>query len=55
MLKKYDPDGVYKPIAAYNHSVEVPADARWLVTAGQVGIDPDGNLVQDPEAQIAQT
>jgi 2-iminobutanoate/2-iminopropanoate deaminase len=55
MLKKYDPDGVYKPIAAYHHCVEVPAGARWLVTAGQVGMAPDGELVQDPEEQIAQT
>ena len=55
MLKKYDPDGVYKPIAAYHHCVEIPAGARWLVTAGQVDIAPDGELVQDPEAQIAQT
>ena len=55
MLKKYDPDTVYKPIAAYHQAVEVPPNARWLVTAGQGGIAPDGELVQDPEAQIAQT
>jgi enamine deaminase RidA (YjgF/YER057c/UK114 family) len=55
MLKKYDPDSVYKPIAAYHQAVEVPAGARWLVTAGQVGIAPDGELVQDREEQIAQT
>lgn len=54
MLKKYNPDTVYEPIAAYYQSVEVPAGARWLVTAGQVGIAPDGNLVTDPEAQIEQ-
>ena len=54
MLKKYNPDTVYEPIAAYYQSVEVPAGARWLITAGQVGIAPDGKLVTDPEAQIEQ-
>ncbi len=50
MLKKYDPNTVYKPIAAYHQAIEVPSNARWLVTAGQVGIAPDGKLVQDPES-----
>ncbi len=54
MLKKYNPDTVYEPVAAYYQSVEVPAGARWLITAGQVGITPDGTLVKDPEAQIEQ-
>ena len=54
MLKKYNPDTVYQPVAAYFQSVEVPAGARWLITAGQVGIAPDGTLVKDPEAQIEQ-
>ncbi len=54
MLKKYNPDTVYAPVAAYYQAVEVPAGARWLVSAGQVGITPDGTLVEDADGQIAQ-
>ena len=54
MVKKYNPDTVYAPVAAYYQAVEVPANARWLVTAGQVGIALDGTLVEDPDGQIAQ-
>jgi len=54
-LKRYNPDTVYKPVAAYFQNTEVPAGARWLVTAGQVGMTPDGNLLKDREAQITQT
>ncbi len=54
MFSKYNPDTVYAPVAAYYQAVEVPAGARWLVTAGQVGITPDGDLVEDADGQIAQ-
>ena len=35
----------------YSHSVEVPPNARWLVTAGQVGITPEGEVPEGFEAQ----
>ena len=54
MFTKYNPDTVYAPVAAYYQAVEVPDRARWLVTAGQVGITPDGDLVEDADGQIAQ-
>jgi enamine deaminase RidA (YjgF/YER057c/UK114 family) len=54
MVKKYNPDTVYPPVAAYYQAVEVPENARWLVSAGQVGMTPDGALVEDPDGQIAQ-
>jgi enamine deaminase RidA (YjgF/YER057c/UK114 family) len=38
----------------YSHSVEVPANARWLVTAGQVGTAPDGSVPEGFEAQHDQ-
>ena len=54
-LKRYNPDTVCKPLAAYSQNTEVPAGARWLVTAGQVGITPDGTLLKDRDEQITQT
>ena len=53
-IKRYNPDGLYKPVAAYHQNNEVPAGARWLLTAGQVGIGDDGKLVKDPKGQIEQ-
>jgi enamine deaminase RidA (YjgF/YER057c/UK114 family) len=53
-IKRYNPDTVYTPVAAYFQNNEVPADARWLVTAGLVGMTPDGTLLKDQKEQIKQ-
>lgn len=53
-IKRYNPEGLYEPVAAYHQNNEVPAGARWLVTAGQVGIAPDGTLIKEPRDQIEQ-
>ena len=53
-IKRYNPEGVYVPAAPYFQSNEVPAGARWLVTAGLVGVAPDGTLVKDRAEQITQ-
>ncbi len=53
-IKRYNPDTVYQPVAAYHQNNEVPAGARWLVSAGQVGLDLDGNLIKDQKGQINQ-
>lgn len=54
MLKMRNPAGVAAPLAAYSHSVEVPAGARWLLLAGQVGVKPDGSFAEGFEAQDKQ-
>ncbi|MEM7123859.1 MAG: RidA family protein [Pseudomonadota bacterium] len=54
-IKRYNPDTVYQPVAPYYQNSEVPAGARWLVTAGQVGIDLGGDLIKDHKGQIKQT
>jgi 2-iminobutanoate/2-iminopropanoate deaminase len=51
MTKIYNPDGVTAPSAAYSHAALVPAGAELLVIAGQLGIDPDGNLGDGIEEQ----
>lgn len=55
MANKFaNPDGVRVPGGAYTHTVEVPANARWLVISGQVGITPDGKILEGAEAQTEQ-
>ena len=51
MLKTRNPSNIAPPAAMYSHSVEVPPNARWLVTAGQVGITPEGEVPEGFEAQ----
>ncbi len=54
MLKTSNPPNVAPPAAMYSHSVEIPPNARWLFTAGQVGLRPDGTLPEGFEAQHDQ-
>ena len=44
MLKTRNPPTVAPPAAMYSHSVEIPPNARWLYTAGQVGVRLDGPI-----------
>ncbi|HEX77750.1 MAG TPA: RidA family protein [Dehalococcoidia bacterium] len=50
------PQGVHPPVGAYSHGFKVEGK-RVLFLAGQVGIDPSGNLVSpgDVAAQLEQT
>ena len=54
MLTVKNPPSVAAPNGFYSHSIEVPANARWLVTAGQAGVRPDGTLPEGFEAQLDQ-
>lgn len=54
MLKTRNPSAIAPPAAKYSHSVEVPPNARWLFTAGQVGVRPDGTIPDGFEAQHEQ-
>ncbi len=54
MLKHLNPATIAKPAGRYSHAVEVPPEARWLYVAGQVGIKPDGTMLQGFEAQAEQ-
>jgi enamine deaminase RidA (YjgF/YER057c/UK114 family) len=46
--------GVAAHVAPYSDAIEVGPGARWLVTAGTVGIRPDGTLPETFEEQAAQ-
>jgi enamine deaminase RidA (YjgF/YER057c/UK114 family) len=54
MNRPMSPSGVHTPASAYSHAIEVPANARWLVISGQVGISPDGKIADGIEAQLEQ-
>lgn len=55
MLIKHNPVSVTPPFSSYSHAVEAPPEARWLHISGQVGVDADGNLAKEPQAQMEQT
>lgn len=54
MFKRTNPDTIAPPVGAYSHSIEVPANARWLSIAGQAGNRPDGSLPETFEEQHDQ-
>ena len=50
-----NPKTVSKPLApTYTHTVDVPPNARWLVIAGQVGVDRKGKLLGGARKQAEQ-
>jgi enamine deaminase RidA (YjgF/YER057c/UK114 family) len=54
MLKRHNPPTVAPPFSRYSHGVEAPAKARWLVISGQVGVTPEGQVLDGARAQIEQ-
>jgi enamine deaminase RidA (YjgF/YER057c/UK114 family) len=52
-VKFSNPAGVHAP-GAYSHAALVPGMARRLVVSGQVGIAPDGTVVEGGPEQIRQ-
>lgn len=51
MLKPHTPPTIAPPAALYVHGMEVPANARWLLILGQVGVYPDGRVGRDAREQ----
>lgn len=45
------PPSLAPPLARYSHAVQVPAGHTLLVSSGQLGLDPDGTIPEDAEAQ----
>ncbi len=54
MLKHLNPATIAKPAGRYSQAVEVPAGARLLYISGQVGVTPDGTMLEGFEAQAGQ-
>ncbi len=49
-----NPDGVHTPGSRYSHAALVKGDGRRLLISGQVGLERNGHLDHDGEAQIGQ-
>ena len=52
MKKARNPATVHQPLAAYVHQIEVSGPQRWLILSGQVGMELDGALPEDPLEQL---
>ncbi len=56
MLKRHNPGTVVEAFGGgYSQALEVPAGARLMFTAGQVGARPDGTTAEGFAAQAEQT
>jgi 2-iminobutanoate/2-iminopropanoate deaminase len=53
-VTRFNPPDLHAPVGAYHHCNIVETGSRLLVAAGQIGVGPDGVLISDPHAQIAQ-
>ena len=54
MIHRFNPASMAPPFSPYSQGVEVPAGARTIYVAGQVGVSPDGSLCEGIEEQTAQ-
>lgn len=52
MKQSRNPDTVHQPVGRYVHQVEVSGESRMLWISGQVGMDRDGNVPEDPVTQL---
>jgi len=50
-MRALSPSTIRPPLARYSHGIAVPADHRIVITAGQLGISPDGNIPPHSEGQ----
>lgn len=50
-MKFHTPRAIFRPLANYNHAVEVEAGARLLFVSGQLALDREGRIPESVEAQ----
>ena len=56
MFKRHNPETVVGAFrGGYSQAIEVGPNKRWLFTAGQVGVAPDGTAAKGFDAQVDQT
>lgn len=55
MLKLINPNSIAKPFSRYSHTVVAPENCRWVHISGQVGVSPDGRVLDGFEAQCRQS
>lgn len=47
-----NPDEIHAPVGRYVHQIEVANPSRILFISGQVGMEPDGTVPDDPIEQL---
>ena len=47
-----NPQDVHQPLGGYSHQIELTGNERMLVLSGQVGMQEDGTIPEDPLEQI---
>lgn len=47
-----NPQNVHEPVGSYVHQIEIRGNERLLVISGQVGMDEDGTVPDDPLEQL---
>lgn len=52
MKKSRNPETVHKPVAPYVHQIEVTGPNKWLTLSGQLGMEIDGIVPEDPLEQL---
>ena len=56
MHRRHNPDTVVEAFGkGYSQAIEIDPNKRWLFTAGQVGVTPEGKTPAGFEDQLAQT
>jgi 2-iminobutanoate/2-iminopropanoate deaminase len=53
-MRALNPDTVAKPASNYAQAIKVPMSGSRLVMSGQVGVRPDGTILEGYEAQAEQ-
>lgn len=47
-----NPSTIHEPVGSYVHQIEIKENERLLVISGQVGMNPDGTVPDDPYEQL---
>lgn len=49
-----NPQSIHEPLGLYSHAMKVEPNREWLVVAGQLGVDPAGNVAGGFREQAEQ-
>jgi 2-iminobutanoate/2-iminopropanoate deaminase len=52
MKQSRNPQSIHPPIGRYVHQIEVSGESRMLFLSGQVGMELDGSVPEDPVDQL---
>ncbi|MFT9846030.1 RidA family protein [Aneurinibacillus sp. REN35] len=47
-----NPKEIHAPVAPYVHQIEVTGPNKWLTLSGQLGMEKDGSVPEDPAEQM---